>query len=145
MTVPLITPIVHQQRLKVATFTLAAIDFTTQLSSWTMQNNTALGTKTFTYAGNISEFRTETDNDYALALRFFSDWRSGGISDFLVVNNRAYAAFVLDHHPDIVGEHKRWNGTCQLWAPSVGGDARITEETTVTLPVLGIPAYAAIG
>jgi hypothetical protein len=145
MTVPLITPMVHQQRLKVVTFTLATTDFTTQMSSWTMQNNTALGTKTFTYAGNISEFRTDTDNDYALALRFFSDWRSGGISDFLVINNRAYAAFQLDHHPDIVGEHVRWTGTCQLWAPSVGGDARITEETTVTLPVLGIPSYNRIG
>jgi hypothetical protein len=145
MTLPVITPLVHQRRLKIVTFTLGTTDFTTQMSSWTVQNNTALGTKTFTFAGDISEFRTDTDNDYALALRFFSDWRSSGISDFLVVNHRAYAAFQLDNHPDVVGEHTRWTGTCQIWAPSVGGDVRITEETSVTLPVLGLPAYTRIG
>lgn len=141
----MITPLVHQHRLKIVTFVLATTDYTVQLNSWTMQNNTALGTKTYSYAGDVSEFRTETDNDYSLALKFFSDWRSGGISDFLITYHRLYANFTLDHHPDIVGEHVRWSGTCQIWAPSVGGDARITEETSVTLPVLQIPAYTRIG
>lgn len=150
MTLPLVTPLVHQHRLKICVFSLATTNFTVQLNSWTMQNNTALGTKTFTYAGDSmvgqnSEFRTDTDNDYALALKFFSDWRSGGISDFLIVYNRSYVAFQLDHHPDLTGEHVQWSGTCQVWAPSVGGDVRITEETTVTLPVFGTPAYARIG
>jgi hypothetical protein len=153
MTTPIlttITPVVHQHRLKIVTFTLATVDYTTQLNSWTVQNNTALGTKTFTYAGDSqiglnSEFRLETDNDYSLALKFFADWRSGGISDFLIAYNKQYAAFQLDHHPNYVGEHVRWSGTCYLWAPSVGGDVRITEETTVTMPILGLPTYTRIG
>lgn len=137
--------LVHQHRLKVVTFTLNGIDYSCQLNSWTVQNNTSLGTKTFTYCGDASEFRTETDNDYSLSMKFFSDWRAGGISEYLVLNNRSYAAFVLDHHPDIVGEHVRWTGTCQIWAPSVGGDVRTTEETSTTMPILGLPLYSRIG
>jgi hypothetical protein len=136
---------VHTRRLKIITFTLNGIDYSCQLLNWNLMNNTVDGTKTFTYCGNPSEFRTETDNDWALQLRFYADWRLGGISDLLINNSRAVAAFVLDHMPDVVGEHVRWSGTCVLKAPTVGGDIRTLEETSVTLLVLGLPTFTRVG
>lgn len=135
---------VHTRRLKIVTFTLAGVAYECQLNAWSMINNTVDGTKTFTYCPD-SEFRTETDNDWSLQLKFYADWRAGGISDYLMNNSRAVAAFVLDHMPDIVGEHVRWSGNCVIKAPSVGGDIRTLEETSVTLLVLGLPTYARIG
>lgn len=136
---------VHYRRLKLVTFTLNGVDFSCQLNNWNIINNTVDGEKTFTYCGNPSEFRTETDDNWALQLKFFSDWRIGGISDFLIQHTREIAAFQLDHYPDIVGEHVRWTGNCVLKAPTVGGDIRTLEETSVTLLILGVPQYARVG
>jgi hypothetical protein len=136
---------VHTQRLKIVTFTIAGVDFSCQLNSWTLLNNTVDGIKSFSFCGDSSEFRTPTDNDWALQLKFWSDWRSGGISEYLITNIRAVAAFQLDHHPDIVGEHVRWTGNCVIKGPSVGGDVRTVEETSVTLLILGLPTYTRIG
>jgi len=132
---------VLRNRLKVITFTLAAVSYGFQISSWMLNNNTVDGTKTFTYGGAASEFRTETDDDWQLSLKFYSDWRSGGLSDYLMQNTRAVAAFSLEHHPDIAGQHVTWAGNCVLKAPSVGGDVRTIEETSVNLLILGIPTY----
>lgn len=137
--------LVHTRRLKIVVFTLNSVDYSVQLNNWNMLNNTVDGTKTFTYAGNLSEFRTETDNDYALQLIFYADWRYGGISDLLWNNSRAVATFQLDHMIDVVGEHVRWNGNCVLKAPSVGGDIRIMEATQVTLLILGLPVFTRVG
>lgn len=137
--------VTHYRRLKVITFTLAGISYECQLNSWQLANNTADGTKMFSFCQNSSEFRTETDNDYALQLKFFADWRPSGISTYLWNNARAVVAFQLDHLPDIVGEHVRWTGNCVLKAPTVGGDVRMIEETSVTLLVLGVPAFTAVG
>jgi hypothetical protein len=136
---------VHTRRLKIVVFTLNGVDQSCQLNSWNMLNNTVDGTKSFSYCGNTAEFRTETDNDYALQLKFFSDWRAGGISDYLWNNSRAYAGFVLDHMPDVVGEHVRWSGTCVIKAPTVGGDIRTIEETSQTLLILGVPTFTRVG
>ena len=135
---------VHTRRLKIITFTLSGISFECQISNWTMTNNTEDGAKTFTYCPD-SEFRTETDYNYSLALRAFADWRSNGFSDFLWTYDRTVANFVLDHHPDIVGEHVRWSGTVVLRAPTVGGDVRTIEESSATFPVIGKPEYLRIG
>lgn len=136
--------VVHTRRLKVINFTLSGVSFECQIRSWNLANNTEDGTKTFTYCPD-SEFRTETDFNYMLTLTGYADWRSNGFSDFLWTHDRGTAAFVLDHMPDIVGEHVRWTGTCVLRAPSVGGDVRTIEETSVTLPVIGKPTFLRIG
>lgn len=136
---------VHYRRLKIITFTLNGVDYSCQLNAWSMTNNTVDGDKTFTYCGNPSEFRTETDDNWSLVMKWYADWRAGGISDFLIQNTRVVAAFQLDHHPDIVGEHIRWTGNCVLKAPTVGGDIRTLEETSSTLLVLGIPQYTRVG
>lgn len=136
---------VHYRRLKLITFTLGGVDYSCALNAWQMINNTVDGDKMFTYCGNPSEFRTETDDNWALQLKFYADWRLGGVSDFLIQNTRNVSAFQLDHMPDIVGEHVRWNGNCVLKAPSVGGDIRALEETSVSLLILGIPTYTRVG
>lgn len=129
------------RKLKVITFALIGVNFECQLTSWKMINNTPDGERFYTYCPN-GEFFEEAEPDYALELKFLSDWRPGGISDFLVANDQALAGFVLDNHPDIVGEHVRWSGDCKLKAPDAGGDVRITETQEVTLPVIGKPLYA---
>lgn len=135
---------IHNRKLKLIEFDLGGTNFECQIKTWNLPNNTDDGDKIYTFCPD-GEDREETDPDYALELTFFSDWRSGGISDFLVENDGETAAFQLDHHPDIVGEHVRWTGSVKLKAPSVGGDARTTETQEVTLQCIGKPVYARIG
>lgn len=139
---------VHQRRLKIVTFTIAAVDFSCQLKSWTLTPGIKTGNRIYTYCSageGQNSFIEETDGEPALDVKFLSDWTTNGISNYLWNNNMATAAFQLDHHPDIVGEHVRWSGTVQIQAPDVGGDARTTEESDCTLPIIGTPTYAWIG
>jgi len=136
---------VHTRRLKIVTFTIAGVDYSCQLNNWNLLNNTVDGVKTWGYCGDVSQFRTETDDDYALQLKFFADWRANGISTYLWNNARAVAAFQLDHMPDIVGEHVRWTGNLVIKAPTVGGDLRTIEETSQTLLILGLPIFTRVG
>lgn len=135
---------VHQQRLKIITLTVAGVDYSCQITSWNMNPNAKVGNQTYTYCaageGNNS-FYEQTDDQWGLEIKFLSDWRTSGISDYLMANNKVTAAFVLDHHPDITGEHVRWSGNLVVLAPSVGGDARATESQDITLPVIGVPIY----
>lgn len=139
-------PLPFSRKLKVITFSLAGNAFECQLKDWKMNNNTPDGERFYTYCGpSGGEFYEEAEPAYALDLKFFSNWRLNGISDYLTVNDQQIVAFVLDHHPDIVGEYVRWSGTLKIKAPPVGGEARTTEMTEVTLPVVGKPAYTRMG
>lgn len=131
----------HNRKLKVITFDLGGTEFQCQLSTWQMVNNTPNGEKLYTYCPD-GEAEEETDADWQLELTFFSDWRSGGISDYLTLNDGQVVAFQLDHHEQIIGEHVRWNGQVTLKAPNVGGDVRTTETTQTTLRCLGKPVYS---
>lgn len=134
----------HNRRLKTITFQLDSTEFQCQVNSWTLTNNSPDGEKQYTYCTD-GEFREEVDDDWALDLRFFSDWRSTGVSDFLWDNDKETVTFQIDHHPDVTGEHVRWTGSLVVRAPSVGGDVRTTEVTEVTLQIVGTPTYARIG
>lgn len=133
----------HNRRLKTITFTLGGTAFECQVSTWNLTNNSDDGEQMFTFCPD-GEFREETDDSYSLELTFFSDWRSAGISSYLWENDRADVAFVLNHHPGVVGEHVRWSGTCRIKAPNVGGDVRTTETTEATMQVVGKPTFARI-
>jgi len=139
------------RKLKTITFTLGGTSFESQLKSWTLTNNTKVGDTTFTFGGNPDDptlpgaIVEDTDPDWSLDLTFLADWASGGISDYLTVHDTETAAFVLDHLPNQVGEHVRWVGSVKLAAPNVGGDANATEETQVTLKIVGSPVYSRIG
>jgi hypothetical protein len=138
--------VTQSRKLRILTLTLGGISFQCQLQKWKMNNNTEDGEKFYTYCGPgpEGEFREDAEPDYSLDMTFFSDWRSAGISDYLWSNDQVAVAFVVDHHPDIIGEHVKWTGNLKIKAPTVGGDARTTEITEITLPVIGKPTYARI-
>ena len=127
---------VHQRRLKLITLTLGAESVECQLNSWTLDSGTNDGDRQYTFCPD-GQFVEETDDEPTLELKFFADWRLDGISDFLWSNPNTVVGFVLDHHPDIVGEHVRWTGSVLIKPAPVGGDARTTELTEITLQVVG--------
>lgn len=130
----------HQRKVKVIEFSLGtpAEDFECQVKTWTLTNNSGDPNKLYSQCPDGEAFE-ETEDDYALELEFYSDWRSDGVSDWLWDHDREDVAFQLDHHPDIPAEHVRWTGTCHIVAPNVGGEARTTEMTSVTLRCIGKP------
>ena len=132
----------HNRKLKVIEFVLLGVNFECQVSSWKMNNNTEDGDKLYSFCGPTGgEFRADAEPDYSLDVTFYSDWRSAGISRFLTEHDGETVAFKLDHHPDIPAEHVYWEGTVKLRAPSVGGDARTTEMTEITLVIIGEPTF----
>lgn len=135
---------VHNRKIKQIQFGLDGEQFECQVQSWTLSNNTDDGETMYTQCPD-GEFREEADPDFALEVTFFADWRSDGISDYLWAHDGETVPFVLDHHPDIPAEHVRWAGSVKLKAPNVGGEARTTEQTEVTLPIIGKPEYTRVG
>jgi hypothetical protein len=127
---------VHQRRLKLINFTLDTASFECQVQSWNIDPGIEDGERQYTYCPD-GQFVEETDGAPTLQLRFFADWRSDGISDFLWSNPNKEASFTLDHHPDIVGEHVRWTGKVLLKPPPTGGDVRTTESHELTLAIIG--------
>ncbi|MBK1785134.1 hypothetical protein [Prauserella cavernicola] len=131
---------VHQRRLKLINFTVDGIAFECQIRSWTLDPGTQDGDRQYTYCSGSEEgdnsFIEETDDEPTLQLTAFSDWRSDGFSDFLWTHANQTVDFVLDHHPNLP-EGKRWRGRVQIKPGPVGGDARTTEITEVTLPIVG--------
>jgi len=131
----------HSRKLKIITFTLAGVPFQCQLQTWKLNNNTNDGDRFYTYCVD-GEFVEDAEPDYSLDLKFLADWTLSGVSDYLWTNDLQTVAFVLDHLPDIVGEHVRWSGNAKIKCPSVGGDVRTTEITETTLKCIGKPVYA---
>lgn len=127
---------VHQRRLKLITLTIDGISFECQINSWKLDPGSNDGDRQYTFCPD-GVFVEETDDEPTLDLKLFSDWRSDGFSDYLWSHPNEVAEFVLDHHPDIVGEHVRFTGSVLLKPPAAGGDARETEVTEITLQVIG--------
>lgn len=126
---------VKQRRLKLIEFTINGVSFECQIKTWNLDPGVEDGERQYTYCPD-GEFVEDTDPDPTLELSFFADWRLGGINDYLWQNSGVVANFVLDHHPDIVGEHVRWTGTLKLKPPPAGGEARTTEMSEVTLQII---------
>jgi hypothetical protein len=127
---------IHNRRLKLIEFSLGAIAFECQVKSWNLDPGISDGERLYSFCPDGADVE-ETDPEPTLELEFFSDWRSDGISDFLWSHSGEDATFTLNHHPDIAAEHVRWTGTVRLKAPPVGGEARATEMTSITLQVIG--------
>ena len=134
----------HNRKLTQITFSLDGTEYQAQVKSWTLNNNTDDAEIFYVFEPG-EEFAEEADASWSLDLTMYADWRAGGIGDFLMSHDETDVAVVLDHHPDIVGEHVRWSGTVHLKAPNVGGDVRTTEEIDTTLTFVGKPTYARIG
>lgn len=136
-------PTTNSSKLKEITFTLGGNDFKCQLETWQMVNNTEDGERFYTFCGPGSEgeFREEAEPDYALELTFHADWRLNGISDYLTTNDQQTVAFVLVNRPNTAGQAVQWSGSLKVKAPTAGGQARTTEKSDITLPVIGKPTY----
>ena len=139
------------RKLKTITLLIGGSSFEAQCKSWTLNNNTKTGDTTFTFGGNPDDptepgaIVEDTDPDWTLDLTLLADWSSGGISDYLMIHDGETVSLQIDHLINQVGEHVRFIGSVKLTAPSVGGDANATEETQVSLKVVGRPNYSRIG
>lgn len=131
----------HNRKLKTITFDLGGTEFQGQLNNWKMNNNTPDAEIFYVYAEG-EEFAEDADAAWSLDMTFYSDWRSGGISDYLMSNDEEDVTFQLDHHPGFPAEHVRWTGTLHIKAPNVGGEVRTTETTEVTFQCVGKPLYS---
>jgi hypothetical protein len=113
--------------------TIGGVDYSTQITDWTMDPGVQDGAQVFTFSSageGHNSIIEDTDGKPVLSLTWLSNWTSGGFDDYLWLNNNTTANFVLDHHPDIVGEHVQWTGQLKIVATPVGGKARDTETTT---------------
>jgi hypothetical protein len=138
----------HYRRLKIISFTLDGVEYSTQITSWKLSAGIKTGDRTYTFSSSGEGHNVviaETDGEPTLDIKFLSDWSADGISSYLWANNMTTVDFTLDHHPDIVGEHVQFSGQVQLQAPDTGDDARADEIQEITLPILGsIPEYARV-
>lgn len=130
----------HQRKLKVINLTIGGTSFECQVSNWELQNNTPDGEKLYSYCPDGEDVE-EVDDDFALSLTLFADWRESGISDYLWSNNGQTAAFEIVHHPDTPAEEVQWTGNLKLKAPNVGGEIKTTETHTIVLQIIGTPVY----
>jgi hypothetical protein len=131
----------HARKSKQIQFVLEGNSFQCQIKAFKKVNNTPDGEKLNSLCPD-GEVRDETDPDYALEIEFWCDWRSGGISDYLELNDGETVAFQYDKFPEIAAEHVRWTGTCVIKAPSVGDEAKVTETQSVTLLCIGKPVFS---
>lgn len=132
---------VKHTKLKEILFDLGGDNFEIQLSDWTLNNDTDDPEIFFTYGGDDESFAEEAEPAWSLDLKFYADWRSDGISDFLTAHDGETVAFTITHHPGVAGEAHERSGSVLIKAPSVGGEVRSTEITETTLAVIGKPTY----
>ncbi|OLL69840.1 hypothetical protein Ae168Ps1_6397c [Pseudonocardia sp. Ae168_Ps1] len=132
---------VHQRKLKLIAFDIDGATYECQIKTWKLENNTDEGDKQYSFCSD-GEFREDSDPDWSLQFEYYSDWRSGGLSDVLMLAQGRTVDFTIDHHPDIPDEHVRWSGRCTVKAPSIGGEVRTTETQEAEFPVIGQPAYS---
>jgi hypothetical protein len=133
---------IHTRKLKHIVFELDGEAFEAQLQSWQIVDNTDDGDKIYSFgADGQNEDSEETNPDWSLALSFWSDWRLDGVSDWLWANKGRTVPFSITHNVDNAGEVVDFTGECKIKAPPVGGAARDTEKSDVTLPLTGEPDY----
>lgn len=130
---------IQHKRLKLITLTIGGTSIEKQVQSWKLDPGVKDGDHKYTFgAPPDGEFIEETDAEASLELKLFSDWRSAGISTFLWNNPNTEADFVLDHHPDDPASHVRFSGKVLIQPAPVGGDARETEMTEITLQAFNV-------
>jgi hypothetical protein len=132
----------QNRKLKQLILDIGGTEFQAQLQSWTLNDNTDDPETFFVYEPG-EEFVEEPDPSYSLDCTFYSDWRVRGHLGLPVVAPRETVTFQITHHPDIPAEAKIFSGQLLVKGPSVGGDVRTTEQSSVTFPIVGDIVYAA--
>lgn len=135
----------HSRKLKLIEFAIGAVQFECQIRSWTLDPGIPDPERLYSFCPDGRALSEQDESEPTLQLTFYSDWRSGGISDFLTANSGQDAAFTLNHHPGIAAEHVQWTGTVRVKAPPVGGEIRADEMTEITLMIVDDPIYTRVG
>jgi hypothetical protein len=130
----------HIRRLKILTLTLGSTEISGQVNSWNFDPGFKLGDQVWTFStageGHNMAYE-ETDPQATLQIKFFDDWRNGGISDFLYSTTpNTVVTFALEHHQDITAEHISLAGSLVVLPHVIGGDARANEQGDQTFGVL---------
>lgn len=133
-------PAAHGTKLKVLGLKIDGDNYECQLRTWNLDPGIPDGDTLYTYCADGAVV-DDGETNPTLQLTFLADWRTGGISRVLWENNGAEVPFILDHHPDIPGEHVQWTGTVKLKAPPTGGENRAMELTEITLKCVGDPVF----
>ncbi|MBN6037475.1 hypothetical protein [Amycolatopsis sp. 195334CR] len=131
---------IHQKRLKVIEFTIDGTSFECQVNTWNLDPGIEDGDRLYSFCPD-GEAVEETDPEPTLEIKFFSDWRSNGISAYLWEHNGETAEFELNHHPNVPGEHVKWTGELIIKPGPAGGEVRETEFTEVTFQCVGLPVF----
>jgi hypothetical protein len=134
---------IHKQQLKYISLEVDGSEFRAQLKEWHLNNNTDTPDKIYTFGPDGSnEDSEDVVPDWELELSFYSDWRAPeGISHWLWTNKGRTVTYTIQHNLGVTGENPTFSGELTVVAPSVGGAARETEITDITLPVVGEPDY----
>lgn len=133
----------HGRKLDDLMFDLGGTEYRCQVLEARCVNNSEDGEKIATFCPD-GDFQETGVEDWSLEMVFLADWRAGGISDFLWTNDGLDADFQLDMYSGVAGEHVRWSGTVRVKAPTVGGEAKTTERTEVTLRCSAKPIYTRV-
>lgn len=130
----------HHRKLRRIMLQLDGTDYSEQLQTGRVVNNTGDPERFFTF-GPVGEFLEPAEPEWALELTLYSDWRSSGISAYLTENDNQIVPFTFELHPGVTGEHVRYTGNVLIKAPSAGGEARAQDMTEVTLQIEGKPTF----
>src|SRR5580765_5241884 len=136
--------ITHNRKIRNSRISLDGNEFASQCDEFGLDPGIKGATQFHTIDPD-SSFAEHAEPDPKLKLKFFSDWRSAGVTRWLWQHRGETVPFVLDHHIDIVGEHVRFSGQVQIVPPAVGGAARTTEKDEVELAVVGDILFEQIG
>lgn len=140
--------VAHNRMLKSITLLIDAVAYECQVTSWKINPPAKIaGDKVWTFCPG-GEFREEVDqDDWTVDLTWVSDWRVAGLNRILWANRGLTKPIVLTNHSDRPGEAVRWTGEVYIEAPAVGGDARTTEMSEITLIGVGdipVPSYPVV-
>lgn len=138
---------IHNRKLKTLTLRFGTApdeeEFQCQVKNWVLDPGDQEGEVLYSYCGpgTEGEAREEANPNATLQVDFYSDWRDNGVSKYLWRHRGEELAFRVDHHEDIPAEATSWSGTLKCIAPPVGGEARTTEMSSVTFPIIGEPEF----
>lgn len=134
---------INSEKLISLTCTLDGTDYSFQLTTAQVVNNTPDGDRVFTYAASgVNEFREVPDSAWSIALKWVSDWKTAGLNRFLAANDGTTQTLAINYSPGGgAGTYDRtWTGSVVLKQPSDGGDVRTTSMSEATWNFIGVPA-----
>lgn len=135
----------HNRKIKLSELELDGVDYAAQCTTILLVNNTPDPEVRHTHGGAAASFSEESDPDWTLQLNFYNDYRSAGITRYLLMHDGEEVDFTHGHLADIVGEHIRGTGRVQIKAASFGGEARQTDAGDSNLRVVGKPTFTPVG